>query len=162
MTGRISRHQMFLDIARIASKRSTCFRLNVGAVITQHNRPVSIGYNGVAPGKDHCPGETCPGADACKETIHAEENALTYIPNCLSGDFEIYTTHSPCYHCSCLLIEFNRKNKDKKKITACFYETEYRDTTNLISLVSSGIKVLKITPAGYLINPINGKAISLP
>ena len=161
MNGRITRHQMFLDIARTASKRSTCFRLNVGAVITQHNRPVSIGYNGVASGKPHCPGETCPGAEFCHETNHAEENAINFIPKGLTGSFELYTTHSPCTDCCGKIKEFNRLNQDSK-IDTVFYETEYRDSTAFMSLISGGIRVLKITPAGYLIDPINGKVISVP
>ena len=73
---RIGRHQLFINIAREMAKRSTCFRLNVGAVVTSENNLVSCGYNGAAPGEPHCQGNDCPLSDegGCISSLHAESN----------------------------------------------------------------------------------------
>lgn len=54
MHERINIHQMFMNIAFEVSKRSTCARVQVGAVIVKNQRVVSMGWNGVPSGKTHC------------------------------------------------------------------------------------------------------------
>jgi dCMP deaminase len=51
---RISLQQMFMNIAFEVSKRSTCARVNVGAIIVKNQRIVSMGWNGAPSGKKHC------------------------------------------------------------------------------------------------------------
>lgn len=47
--------EYFLDMARLASTRSTCFRRNVGCIlVNSRNRVLATGYNGVASGQPHC------------------------------------------------------------------------------------------------------------
>jgi dCMP deaminase len=70
----------FLDVAEIISRRSTCPRARVGAVITVDNRIVSTGYNGALSGEDHCDDVGCliveEEGDHCQRAIHAEMNAI--------------------------------------------------------------------------------------
>lgn len=44
----------FMDLARVASTRSTCDRKHVGAVLVIDHRVIATGYNGSAPGAPHC------------------------------------------------------------------------------------------------------------
>lgn len=67
----------FLNIAREVSKRSTCLRASVGAVIAKDNRILSTGYNGAPPGEPHCSEVGCLiENNHCERTIHAETNAV--------------------------------------------------------------------------------------
>lgn len=143
MLSRISRPQLFMEIARTVSKRSTCMRLNVGAVVVIDNRIVSIGYNGSAPGEPHCGGNECPGKLHCHETIHAEKNALDYLDGrLLRGHYvDLYTTHSPCELCC---------NLDRiSSVKRLFFETPYRVIDHLSKLPT---ELYQIMPAGWIID----------
>ena len=144
---RISRHQMFMEIARTVSKRSTCLRLNVGAVVVVDNRVVSIGYCGPAPGDPHCADVGCkaPSGGGCNYSIHAEINAMEYVPQEMRLDLKIlYVTNSPCPACVNYLLA------DADTLMAVFYETPYRDTSSISMLILAGIKVYRITPNGVI------------
>lgn len=143
---RISRPAMFMEIAHIVAKRATCFRLNVGAVITFHNRVISMGYNGVAPGAPHCQGNNCPGKDLCTLTTHAEINALDYIPAHASfPDVDMYCTDSPCPDCARAIIHDGRVSK-------FYFRTPYRVKEGLTILHDKGIHVFRILPSGTVVD----------
>ena len=44
----------FMEIADIVSKRSTCLRRSVGALIVKDKRILATGYNGAPTGLKHC------------------------------------------------------------------------------------------------------------
>ena len=100
--------EQFLDIAEVVSRRATCPRRSVGAVITKDNIIISTGYNGSEPGSSHCLDVGCLMVDNhCKRTIHAEDNA---IRNCSNKegliDSKVYIYGGgPCLSCSYWLIE---------------------------------------------------------
>ena len=74
-------HTYFMDIAEAVSRRATCPRASVGAVIVKDNRLVATGYNGALAGSRHCTDEGvgCKMVDGhCKRTMHAEMNAVAY------------------------------------------------------------------------------------
>lgn len=142
---RPTRPQMFMEIAQVVAKRSTCMRLNVGAVIVQDRRIVSIGYNGVPAGAPHCLGNNCPGKHHCHETIHAEDNALRHLPGLdykKDGLLDIYVTDSPCADC------FN-KIKRHGFVGRVFFGTPYRINDHLID---ERIGVYRVLPAGYIMD----------
>lgn len=142
---RISRAAMFMEVADVVSKRATCFRLNVGAVVTVDNRIVSMGYNGTPPGADHCKGNACPGADGCKLTIHAEDNALRYVPRGAGLLMKtLYVTDSPCLDCAQLIL--------KSRVSRVFFRTPYRDTAPLQLLWQKGVEVYQVMPSGIVID----------
>ena len=103
----------FLDIADIVSKRSTCSRRQVGAVLVQDNRIVSTGYNGAPPGQAHCVDGGCPRGKLSHEevpkdadynqfpcvAVHAEANAIIRAGYALTKDASLYITTSPCQQC---------------------------------------------------------------
>jgi len=159
--GRISRAVMFMGIARLASQRSTCMRLNVGAVITHDNRPVSIGWNGAAPGAAHCAGNECPGVVPGRcGTTHAERNAISHLPMslvgyCPNGGLDLYCTDSPCEDCARLII-------DSQVIGRVFFERAYRDPSPLKLLWEKKVPVFEVTPAGYIVDYFSRQVVEHP
>lgn len=138
MNNRISRHQMMMNVAREVSRRSTCCRLNVGAaIVSASHRIVSIGYNGAPPGIAHCAGNDCPGRLECHETVHAERNALDYVPRGITP-YILYVTHSPCPECADII--------DDSPLSWVVFEIPYRKTEHL-----TGRNLFQLTPAGYLV-----------
>ena len=75
----------FIEIAKIAMKRSTCLRRQTGAVLVKNNRIISTGYNGAPTKLKHCKEVGCLRAkmnipsgermEICR-AVHAEENAI--------------------------------------------------------------------------------------
>lgn len=145
---RIGRHQLFIEVARTFSKRSTCFRLNVGAVITNaRNRPISCGYNGAPSGQPHCEGNDCPLSQGggCTRAIHAEINAIRPIPRFVDGPLRLYVTHSPCPECADIIIHDDR-------IQEVYFEVPYRIEAPIVGLITADIGVYKVSPSGYIID----------
>jgi len=151
---RITRHQMFMEVAQVVAKRSTCYRLNVGAVVVVCNRIVSIGYNGSPPGEPHCAGNECPGRHGCKIALHAEMNALAYVPIGLEHPRDLYVTDSPCELCAAQLAP--------RGVARVFFANPYRITDHLNVLPARGVETYRITPAGYIMNWTTGEVVELP
>src|SRR5690606_7834423 len=80
--------EYYLGVAEAASKRSSCVRAKVGAVIVSaENRVVSLGYNDAPAGMHGCekcprrlanvaPGSIYEKVDGVCHSVHAEQNAL--------------------------------------------------------------------------------------
>jgi dCMP deaminase len=132
---------MFMEIAHTVAKRSTCMRLNVGAVLVQGRSIVSIGYNGVPPSAPHCLGNDCPGKHHCHETTHAEINAIRYLPSSLDlrRKLDLYVTDSPCLDCFQAILSGDI-------IQRIFFAHPYRINDHLIQ---GELPIYRITPAGY-------------
>lgn len=105
----------FMEIASLVSKRSTCLRRQVGAVIVKDKNILSTGYNGAPSGITHCEVTGClreklnvPSGERhelCRG-LHAEQNAI--IQAAFHGtsikDSTLYCTNLPCSICSKMLI----------------------------------------------------------
>ncbi len=105
----------FLEIARIVSKRSTCLRRKVGALIVKDRRILATGYNGTPSGIRHCAEVGCLRAklkipsgqrhELCRG-LHAEQNVL--LQAALYGislrDSSLYITNQPCIICVKMII----------------------------------------------------------
>lgn len=116
-----------LQLAEMISKRSTCLRLKVGAVLTDINGIIlSTGYNGVSSGLKHCDKTNCGSITPCR-AIHSEVNAILHS----SVDFRlpkiIFLTDSPCFSCSKILIAFNIKE--------IYFLERYRDDIKSMKLL---------------------------
>lgn len=171
MGQRISRESMYMSMARVASMRSTCSRLNVGAIITHQNSPVSVGWNGAEAGASHCAGNDCPGMvpGQCP-ALHAEANAIKKAAALISvcEEVDLYVTHSPCELCSLMI-----RNSDLY-IKRIFFEVPYRSTQHLGSMFfneyldpADGVdmrttEVYEVTPAGYIVEYFSRKVVCLP
>jgi dCMP deaminase len=107
--------EYFLEVALLVSKRSTCRRRRVGAVLVKDKRILATGYNGAPSGLEHCLDIGClreklkiPSGERhelCRG-LHAEQNAL--IQASLYGisvkDSILYATNQPCIICAKMLI----------------------------------------------------------
>ena len=51
---RPSKDEYFMEMAILASSRSTCLRRKVGAVLVKEGHVLSTGYNGAPKGLEHC------------------------------------------------------------------------------------------------------------
>ena len=107
-TGRISRDELWMDLAISLSKRSTCARAKVGAVLVQGNRVIGTGYNGTPSGVTHCIDRGYCVLDhynRCLLAIHAEANAiLSKLSPQAPGNRVLYCTHYPCHNCIKLAV----------------------------------------------------------
>jgi len=114
-TIRPSWDEYFIDIAKLVSKRSTCLRRKVGAVIVKNRRILATGYNGTPSGIRHCEEVGClreklkiPSGERHELCIglHAEQNALlqaSLYGISLEGS-SLYCTNQPCLICAKMLI----------------------------------------------------------
>jgi dCMP deaminase len=129
---RPSLDEMYLRMAEVAAQRSTCGRLQVGAIITNQDRSsvLSVGYNGSAHGMPNGCLRDEPGNCGC--VLHAEENALLKAPHD-RGDLVLYTTHSPCLACSYRIIQ--------SRVRRVVCRSEYRSLDGVVLLRSRGIPV---------------------
>lgn len=98
----------FMEMAILASTRSTCSSRQVGSVMVRDRHVIATGYNGSPPGMSHCndPEVGCLIQDErCVRTIHAEQNAILQaaIHGTSTRGATIYTTHRPCDVCARLL-----------------------------------------------------------
>lgn len=152
---RISREQAFMETAFVWAKRSTCCRLNVGAVVVVDSRIVSHGYNGAPPGAAHCSGNDCPGIHGCRETVHAEQNAIARVPWSLhNAPKQVYTTHSPCSMCADLCAAH--------QVEAVYFAVPFRDLSGLDTLLARDIRVYQVLPAGYVMDWATRLIVTVP
>lgn len=105
----------FMDMAKLAARRSSCLRRAVGAVLVKDRRLLATGYNGVPSGVTHCDVTGClrdrlqvPSGERhelCRG-LHAEQNAI--IQAAFHGvsirDAVLYCTNLPCIICAKMLI----------------------------------------------------------
>lgn len=107
--------EYFLEIADLISKRSSCLRRRVGAVLVKDKRILATGYNGVPSKIRHCSEVGCireklniPSGERhelCRG-LHAEQNA--FLQAALHGtsvkDASLYSTTQPCVICAKMII----------------------------------------------------------
>ncbi len=99
---------IFMELAISLAKRSHCIKAQVGAVLTQDTRIISIGYNGPPAGTHNCdeefPTSGCErdSKGSCSLALHAEQNAILYAAKNGSSieGATIYVTLSPCIACA--------------------------------------------------------------
>lgn len=123
---RPSRDEYFMDMARLAARRSTCLRRTVGCILVDaRGHVLATGYNGVPAGWAHCNDEkvrnfshvgdtfhpnACPAANAPSGTnlsgcraLHAEWNALLQCSDVHAIE-TAYCTTEPCVTCTKLFL----------------------------------------------------------
>ena len=139
--------EYFMGIAELVSKRSTCLRRHVGAVIVKDRRILTTGYNGAPTGLRHCSDVGClrerlniPSGkrhELCRG-LHAEQNAV--IQAALHGvsvkGAILYCTNHPCIICSKMIINAG--------IIHIIYREGYSDKLAREMLKEAGIKVTKL------------------
>jgi dCMP deaminase len=140
----------FMEMAKLASRRSSCLRRAVGAVLVRDKRLLATGYNGVPSGVTHCEVSGClreklqvPSGERhelCRG-LHAEQNAI--IQAALHGvstkDAILYCTTLPCIICAKMLI-----NSGVRKV---FYLDGYGDTLTEEMLAEVGLQIVRLERA---------------
>ena len=126
-----------MAIARLVATRSTCDRLQSGAVLVKNKRIISTGYNGSPPGLPHCDeaGHLMEEGH-CVRTIHGEHNALLQaatIPGASTEGATMYTKYTPCIHCAKYVVAAGIKRVVVGKI--------YRHAAAIAYLRQAGVTV---------------------
>jgi dCMP deaminase len=109
--------EYFLDIAKVVSTRSQCLRAKHGAVIiSKDNRILSTGYNNPPAGITGCE-ERCECiiverpqyGPSCRNTVHAEMNALFHLGDRVGQAHKVYVTGTTCNVCLEHILKFGIK-----------------------------------------------------
>ncbi len=133
MVSRPEKDLYYLEIARVVASRSTCLKVNIGAIIVSQDQIIATGYVG-APRKtksslehDFCLRQKLgiPSGhqyELCR-SVHAEQNAIINAARAgvslLGGDMYIFgmlrqsgeiITAVPCFICKKMIINAGLKN----------------------------------------------------
>jgi len=147
---RLGWHEYFMSVAHLISRRATCTRGHIGAVIVRDHNILSTGYNGAPSGLPHCNETNCrifrsvhPDGtveENCVNTIHAEINAIAQAAKhgVSIKDADIYITASPCIHCLKVLINVG--------IRTIYYDKPYKIENISELLRLSGVRLVQVTP----------------
>lgn len=133
--------QRFMQMAFMVAGWSKDPSTQVGAVITEGNRIISMGFNGFPEGVAD---NEKPRQIKYLMTIHAEENAILHADRKLD-DCSIFVTHFPCPNCCAKIIQ--------KKISTIYvpkqtedYLSRWGDKTkvSMEMIEEVGINVIKV------------------
>lgn len=135
--------EYFLDIAGVVSKRGTCDRARVGAVLVRDRFILATGYNGAAKGMPHCDEAGHEIIDGhCVRTVHAEANAIVQAAR-LGKSIEnstLYITVSPCYDCFKMIVNAGIK----RVVYKSFYQSRYDASDRVLRLArKAGVTIIK-------------------
>ena len=107
--------EYFLEVSELVSKRATCLRRRVGAVLVRDKKILATGYNGAPSGLAHCLDIGClrkklkiPSGqrhELCRG-LHAEQNVILQaaLHGISTKDSALYITNQPCIICVKMLI----------------------------------------------------------
>lgn len=139
-----------MGMADLISRRSTCSRLSVGAIVSRDGRPITMGYNGAPAGLPHCDhrctcvvriegrhAPLCESANPCRTAVHAELNALMFAARygMATEGAELHTTHQPCLNCAMAIVNAG--------VVRVVFEHPYRDNGGLELLKAAGVTAQK-------------------
>jgi len=136
--------EYFLEVAQLVSKRATCLRRSVGALLVKDKKILATGYNGAPSGLGHCLDIGClreklkiPSGERhelCRG-LHAEQNVLLQaaLYGVSTRGSTLYITNQPCIICAKMLI-----NAGIKEIVTC---GDYPDKMAKDFLKEAGIRI---------------------
>ena len=139
--------EYFLEVACLVSKRSTCLRRRVGAVLVKDRKILATGYNGAPSGIKHCIDTGCvreklkiPSGqrhELCRG-LHAEQNVLLQaaLYGISTAGSALYVTNQPCVICAKMLINAG--------IRELVVSGAYPDILAVKFLKEAGIRIRKI------------------
>jgi len=153
VTKRPSWDEYFLEVASLVSKRSTCLRRHVGAVLVNDKKILATGYNGAPSGVSHCIEIGClreklkiPSGqrhELCRG-LHAEQNVILQaaLHGISTKGSHLYITNQPCSICSKMLI-----NAGIKEIIICdgYPDEMARDFLKEAKIKVRQIKKIKVS-----------------
>ncbi len=139
--------EYFMELAGLVSRRATCLRRSVGAVLIKDKKILATGYNGAPSGLAHCTDTSClrqklniPSGqrhELCRG-LHAEQNVLLQaaLHGVSTKGSTLYVTNQPCIICAKMII-----NAGIKEVVI---RGEYPDKMASRFLKEAGIRVRKI------------------
>ena len=139
--------EYFMEIAKVAAKRSTCLRRQVGAVAVRDKHILATGYNGAPVGLAHCSEVGCVRAklgipsgerhELCRG-LHAEQNLIIQaaVHGVAISGATVYCTFHPCVVCSKMLINAG--------IARIVFAGEYPDRLADEMLQEAGVELTRI------------------
>lgn len=134
--GRPSWTELWSGMASQVSRRATCSRLQVGAIlVSPDNVLLGMGYNGSPRGIPHCVHD---GTEQhCTMAVHAEVNAIASAARKGHAveQATCYVTTAPCLYCAGVLI-----NAGIKEVV---YNSTYSRNDGLYLLVQADVPVRK-------------------
>jgi len=142
---RIDKDHYFMNIAIEVSRRSTCTRRQIGAIIVSDVGEIkSTGYNGNPRGIPHCEEIGCirdklgiPSGtrlETCT-AVHAEQNALIQAGTNSKGS-TLYSTIVPCPICARMILN--------AQVVRVVYIDDYSDLSGVELLKQAGMKIVKL------------------
>lgn len=134
MSKRPTFSKVFMETAELFSKRSTCGRLSVGAVIVRDNHIIAQGYNGSIAGHAHCNHDNhLMYENGCKRTIHAEMNAILMCAKLgiATEGTTMYVTHYPCPDCMKMINQAGITHVVYKNYYEHRYENNFYEGLNI-------------------------------
>jgi|PlaIllAssembly_1097288.scaffolds.fasta_scaffold29684_3 dCMP deaminase len=147
---RPSADKYFMEMVDLVSKRTTCLRRSVGAVLVKDGHIISTGYNGAPRGMKHCDEVGCirqklnvPSGERhelCR-AVHAEQNAIVQAAyhGISTKDSTMYVSLHPCVQCVKILI-----NAGVKEVV--FESDNYNDDLSKEMLKESGVVSRQFPP----------------
>lgn len=128
--------EIYMKMAFLLARRSTCKRLQVGTVIASADfrRILAVGYNGNATGLPNTCDRDVEGNCGC---LHSEENAVINCAEPRETKKIVLVTHLPCVMCAKRLINLGG-------VTRIYYAREYRNAESIAILEGSGIEVVQL------------------
>ncbi|MCU0859316.1 MAG: cytidine/deoxycytidylate deaminase family protein [Thermoplasmata archaeon] len=147
---RISKDDYFMNIAIEVSRRSTCTRRQIGAIIVSDVGAIkSTGYNGNPRGIPHCEEIGCirdklgiPSGtrlETCT-AVHAEQNALIQAGTDARGS-TMYSTIVPCPICARMILN--------AQVARVVYIGDYSDLAGVELLKQGGVKLTRLDKAKF-------------
>ena len=140
--------QYFMEMAVLTSRRSTCMRRQVGAVIVKDKHIIATGYNGAPRRIMHCEerggrlrqklGVPSGERHELCMALHAEQNAIIQAAT-LAQSIEggtIYVTHQPCVICAKMIINAG--------ISRIVVKEGYPDKLAVDMLEEAGLRIIML------------------
>lgn len=130
---RISRTDLYIEVARLFKRRATCRRGQVGALLIRDKRIIATSYNGPPEGLPHCEDNNCDLSVPCTHAIHAEANLIAFCAKegIQTKGATLVVTTCPCIKCAELIIQSG--------IRRVVYDSKYRDVSGCNLLKVAGI-----------------------
>jgi dCMP deaminase len=97
--------QRFLDLAKYISSWSKDPSTKVGAVITDHRRVVSLGFNGFPQGMNDDPALYENRDEKYSRVVHGEINALLFAQQSVRNHTLYTWPFAPCDRCAVQMIQ---------------------------------------------------------
>lgn len=142
--------EYFMAAAHLISKRASCVRRSVGAVLVKDKHILATGYNGAPAGIQHCGVTGClrqklnvPSGqrhEICRG-LHAEQNVFLQAARhgVSTHGAVLYITHTPCSICAKMIINAG--------VSEVIVANEYPDIMAMEFLKEARITVRTYTPS---------------